>query len=50
MYKGLDIIYSEDDRGYYACDFNQKSQPVSKIYRTLKAIKKAIDDNKIKLK
>lgn len=49
-YKGLDVIYSEDEGGYYAQDFSQDKQPVSKLYPSFEALKKAIDSGKIKMK
>ena len=35
MYKGLDIIYSEDDGGYYAQDFNDPKQPSSNVFQSV---------------
>lgn len=46
VYKGLDII--QTDTGYYAQDFNNPKQPVSKEYTTEEKLKKAIDSGKIK--
>ena len=50
MKKGYDIIYSEDDQGYYAQDFSKTEQPTSKIYKSISTLKKAIDSGKIKFK
>lgn len=50
MYKGLDIIYSEDDNGYYAQDFNDPKQPVSRVYEDIEELKRDIDNNEIVLK
>ena len=49
-YKGYDIIYSEDDNGYYAQDFSNPKQPTSRVYGDINELKKDIDDNKIVLK
>ena len=49
-YKGYDIIYSEDDNGYYAQDFSNPKQPTSRVYDDINDLKKDIDDNKIVLR
>ena len=45
-YRGYDVFYSPDDGGYYVVLDNK----VSKLYKSLQEIKKAIDTGKIKLK
>ncbi len=50
VYQGLDIIYSEDDSGYYAQDFNDPKQPASQVFQSVEDLKEAIDSGKIKLK
>lgn len=50
IYKGYDIIYSEDDNGYYAQDFSNPKQPVSRVYEDIEELKRDIDNNKIVLK
>ena len=47
IYKGYDIIYSEDENGYYIQDFNDPKQPTSRLYEDLEELKKDIDSNKI---
>ena len=49
-YKGYDIIYSEDECGYYAQDFSNPKQPTSRIYDDVEELKKDIDSNIIVLK
>lgn len=50
MYKGYDIIYSEDEYGYYAQDFSNPKQPTSRVYEDIEELKRDIDNNKIVLK
>lgn len=46
-YKGYDIIYSEDDNGYYAQDFSKPKQPTSRVYEDLEDLKRDINNNKV---
>lgn len=46
-YKGYDIIYSEDDNGYYAQDFSNPKQPTTRIYEDLEDLKRDINNNKV---
>lgn len=41
-YRGYDIIYSPDEGGYYAV-----RDKISKLYKTLQEVKKAIDKNTV---
>ena len=50
VYKGMDIIYSEDDGGYYAQDFSQSTCPTSEVYEDLEELKRAIKCGTIKLR
>jgi hypothetical protein len=49
-YSGIEIVYSPDDRGYYATKWDQEGKNIgsSRIYKTKKAILKAIETGKIK--
>jgi len=46
-YKGYDIIYSEDENGYYAQDFDNPKQPTSRLYEDIEELKRDIDSHKI---
>lgn len=50
IYKGIDIIYSEDDGGFYAQDFSTPACPTSEVYEDLKELKCAIDRGTIKMR
>lgn len=41
-YLGYDIIYSEDDNGWYAQDFSDPMQPTSDIFDDIEILKEAI--------
>lgn len=43
IFKGYDLIYSEDDGGWYAQDFSTLAQPVSIAYPSLNELKAAIN-------
>lgn len=47
MYKGYDIIYSEDENGYYVQDFSDPKQPTSRVYEDIEELKRDIDSGKI---
>ena len=49
-YMGYDLIYSEDDAGWYAQDFSDPKQLCSEIYEDLEDLKNAIRSGKIALK
>lgn len=42
-YRGYDVFYSPDDGGYYAV----QGDKVSKLYKSLQEVKKAIDKNTV---
>lgn len=50
IYRKMDIIYSEDEGGYYAQDFSKPTCPTSEVYEDLKDLKIAIDRGTIKLR
>ena len=50
IYREMDIIYSEDEGGYYAQDFSKPTCPASEVYKDLKDLKIAIDRGTIKLR
>ena len=47
---GYDLIYSEDDGGWYAQDFSDPNQPSSVVYADLESLKTAIRTGKITFK
>ena len=47
-YNGYDLIYSEDDGGWYAQDFIDPKQPTSKVYDDLEELKAAIRSGEIR--
>ena len=48
IYRGYDLIYSEDDGGWYAVDFNDPRNPVSKeVYADIEDLKEAIRSGNI---
>lgn len=49
-YSGIEIVYSTDDRGYYATKWSQEGKSIgsSRIYKTKQALLKAIKIGKIK--
>lgn len=49
-FMGYDLIYSEDDAGWYAQDFRDPKQPCSKVYEDLNDLKDAIRSGEITLK
>ena len=49
-YMGYDLIYSEDDGGWYAQDFSDPKQPTSKIYKDKEELKEAIRNEEITFK
>lgn len=49
-YMGYDLIYSEDDGGWYAQDFSDLKQLTSKVYEDLEELKAAIRNGEITFK
>ena len=49
-YKGYDLIYSEDDGGWYAQAFSDPKQPTSRIYEDKEDLKTAIRNGEITFK
>lgn len=47
-YNGYDLIYSEDDCGWYAQDFSDPKQPTSRVYASLEDLKAAIRSGEIR--
>ena len=47
VYMGYDLIYSEDDGGWYAQDFSDPKQPSSDVYADIESLKAAIRNGEI---
>lgn len=41
-FNGYDLVYSEDDEGWYAQDFSDPKQPTTTVYESLDLLKEAI--------
>ena len=47
---GYDLVYSEDDGGWYAQNFNDPKQPSSDVYDDIEDLKAAIWSGEITFK